>query len=142
MSTKDTADERNPKPKSFPRILCAEDNEHLRTLLSHVLSAAGYTVEFAPDGQHAFDQLMSQPDTFDLLITDHQMPGGDGLALVTRLRQTAFTGRVIVLSSQLSARDLASYRALSVDGILTKPTKNATLTKTIEAVCNDTRGIA
>ena len=139
MSTKDTADERNPKPKTFPRILCAEDNQHLRTLLSHFLSAAGYAVEFAPDGQHAFDQLMSQPDAFDLLITDHQMPGVDGLALVTQLRQTAFSGRIIVLSSQLSAHDLASYRALSVDSFLTKPTNSATLTKTIEAVCNDNR---
>jgi DNA-binding response OmpR family regulator len=111
----------------------------MRRALSHLLSDAGYAVEFAPDGQHAFDQLVSQFDAFDILITDHQMPRLDGLALVTRLRQTAFSGAIIIFSSGLSTQDRASYRALSVDSILTKPTDGTNLTKAIEAICNDAR---
>jgi DNA-binding response OmpR family regulator len=78
-------------------------------------------------------------DAFDVLITDHRMPHLDGLALVTRLRQTAFTGRIIVFSSGLTTQERASYRALSVDSILSKPTDGTNLTKTIEAICNDAR---
>jgi CheY-like chemotaxis protein len=139
MSTPDAANESNPQPKAFPRILCVEDDYYLRRFLSHTLSAGGYTVEFAPDAQHAFDQLMAQPEAFDLLITEHRMPRVCGLTLLTLLRYTAFSGRVIVLSSHLSADDLAACRALSVDSILIEPIVSATLTQTIEAVCGDTR---
>ena len=104
----------------------------MRELLLLVFSQAGYTVESVADGQQALDKVASDPAFFHILITDHQMPGFNGVTLVRRLRQARFAGKIVVLAGALSARDHASYRELSVDSILSKPVPHAALLQTIE----------
>ena len=139
MSTKDTADERNSKPKALPRILCAEDNQLVRDSLAAFFATAKLSVVFAVDGQHALDLLSAQPDAFDLLITDHQMPRLDGLALVRHLRQRNFSGQIIVFSSDLHPHDRAAYQALQVRDLLNKPEHRNDLLKLIEQLHYDLR---
>src|ERR1700752_2795742 len=72
-----------PKPtlvsaKSRSRILLVDDEESIRRLLSRMLESA-YDVEVAADGESAI-RLMREPDAhYDLLISDLNMPGMDGL---------------------------------------------------------------
>ena len=139
MSTKDTADERNPRPEEFPRILCAEDSQLVRDSLALFFAAAKLSVVFAVDGQHALDLLSAQPDAFDLLITDHQMPRLDGLALVGHLRQRNFPGHIIVFSSPLHPHDRAAYHALQVRDLLSKPEHRNDLLKLIEQLHDELR---
>ncbi len=58
---------------------------------------------------------------FDLLITDHSMPGMTGVELVQRLREESFRGKIMVLSAHLSAEIRAAYEALAVDAMMSKP---------------------
>ena len=63
------------------RVIVADDASGMRTYLRSILAGAGYDVTEAADGGEAFDAIMRE--TFDLLITDLQMPGMDGYALLS-----------------------------------------------------------
>ncbi len=120
-----------PMPRSL-RILCAEDNTHVRDSLARLFRASKLNVIFAHDGQHALDLLATQPDPFDLIITDHQMPRLDGLAFVRCLRERRFPGHIIVFSSSLHPHDRRAYHALHVRDLLSKPSDCHDLLKLIE----------
>ena len=69
------------KPTTSPhRILVAEDDHDVRRLNTEVLIDSGYHVDAAQDGAIAWDIL--QIKSYDLLITDYDMPKLSGLELV------------------------------------------------------------
>lgn len=102
-------------------MLYADDMRELRDLITVVLSRDGHRVATVPDGAVAWRQLSADPQGYDLLITDHHMPLMNGLELVTQVRQSAFAGKVMVFSSELSPTVHAAYRALGVDQVMLKP---------------------
>ena len=63
------------------RILIAEDEEPLRTLIARALGEEGHFVVTTADGTEALDMLQSEDGGFDLLLADIKMPGMDGIAL-------------------------------------------------------------
>ncbi len=105
------------------RILCAEDDEHVATMLRYALERSGHVVEQVGDGSDALTRINADPNRFALLVTDHEMPSVSGLQLVEEVRRTAFAGRIVIHSSELRAPDAAAYLALSVDHIFTKPAR-------------------
>ena len=115
------------------RILCADHDPLFREVLHRVFSLAGHSVECVSDGTTAWKRVSPDISSFDVLITDHRMPKMDGLALVRRLRQADYRGRIIVHSPKLTAKDTASYRALGVDSIVVKPTPAEELLNILEA---------
>ena len=56
-----------------------------------------------------------------MIITDHHMPGINGLELVSAVRNLPYHGKIIVFSSELSEAVDSAYRRLKVDHILPKP---------------------
>ena|ERR1019366_2424559 len=114
------------------RVLCAEDNEQIALVVRYALEDAGHFVECVEDGQTALERITSNLNFFDVLMTDHQMPCLSGLGLVSKLRDTAFSGTIIVHSSHLSTAEADAYRALAVDYIFTKPTELAALLTIIQ----------
>ena len=103
------------------RVLYAEDLRDLREVARMALTRDGHTIECVPDGLQALQKIQAQPDSLDLLITDHHMPQMNGLELVTALRALPFSAKIIVFSSELSPVVAAAYHALNVDRILPKP---------------------
>ena len=65
--------------------------------------------------------IRAEPTRFAALVTDHTMPRLGGLALVRALRDTAFTGRIVLVSAFLTQEIEEQYRQLGVDQILSKP---------------------
>lgn len=116
------------------RVLCAEDDPHIAVLLKVALKGGGHFVECVPDGLAAIDRVKSQPDFFDLIITDHRMPQSTGLILVRALRQINFPGRIFVHCSGLRPADETEYRRLSVDRLFEKPVHSAELIKVVCAL--------
>ena len=70
----------------MPRILIAEDDAAMRTMLSRTLENIGYNVTEAQNGIEALDILKTQ-GPYALLLTDIVMPGMDGLELSTKVRK-------------------------------------------------------
>lgn len=101
------------------RILCAEDDGGIRDLLVAKFSEEGHSVHAVSNGLEALDA--AQTTDFDILITDHQMPLMDGLALVRRLRNLAFRGRIFIFSGALPVENQKAYVDLKVDAIVAKP---------------------
>jgi two-component system response regulator QseB len=102
-------------------ILLAEDEPSVAFSVWFALKADGHKIEIVPDGGQALFELTSKPGAFDLLITDHSMPRMNGVELVKRVRDSAFEGKVVVLSAHLSAENRAAYVALGVDLLIPKP---------------------
>ncbi len=77
-------DDDEPDDDTPLSILLAEDSFTSRSLLRSILEFAGYRVTIAVDGLEALTRL--QHETFDLLVSDVEMPGLSGLELTARLR--------------------------------------------------------
>src|SRR6185312_12434110 len=67
------------------RVLVADDQEHMRELMVEALSADGHTVDPAEDGMAALKLLETQ--TYDLVVSDLQMPQVDGPKLYQEIRR-------------------------------------------------------
>lgn len=73
-----------------PRILLAEDDADMRTLVREALEDEGYDVVEAADGNELLDRLADDwlaSDGFDLLLSDVRLPGCSGLRALEALRQ-------------------------------------------------------
>lgn len=102
-------------------ILVADDDTQLGAFVSYVLRKAGHRVEVVLDGDEALTAIEEKPTYYHMLVTDHNMPKLNGLELVTRLRQKAFPGRIVVLSGFLTDELEQAYGLLDVDCIIRKP---------------------
>ncbi len=113
------------------RLLYAEDLDDLRAVMCLILRGEGYQIETVNDGAPALRCLRDDPAGFDLLITDHHMPGMNGLELVRQLRTTAYRGKVMVFSSELDPLVHREYHKLGVQVILPKPIRPSDLRKVL-----------
>jgi two-component system, chemotaxis family, sensor kinase CheA len=85
-------------------ILVAEDSITSRMLLKGILESAGYQVTTAVDGMEALTKLRT--DTFDLLVSDVEMPRLDGFDLTARLRaDKKFAELPVILVTALEKRE-------------------------------------
>lgn len=80
------------------RVLVAEDDADTRALIARVLEGAGYAVTAVGDGTQALVELARAP--FDLILSDMQMPGMDGLKLLEVKAQKGIATPVLFFSSQ------------------------------------------
>lgn len=67
-----------------PHLLVVEDSFTTRELIRSILQSAGYDVTVAIDGYDALDKLRVQ--SYDLVVTDVEMPRVDGFELTSRIR--------------------------------------------------------
>ena len=104
------------------RILVAEDEIHLRRLISSVLESSGYSVDTVANGAEAWDRLRQDPD-IDLILTDLHMPGVDGFELLRRVQGLPEPERkpVIVLTAVGQILQHAKAVELGAVRVMTKP---------------------
>src|SRR5208282_3970081 len=91
------------------RILLAEDDEALRSVLERGLKKAGYVVDGVADGSDALAYLRSYE--YEVAILDWRMPVVSGIDVLRSLRRSGV--RVPVL--MLTARDMPADRVLGLD---------------------------
>lgn len=115
-------------------ILSAEDHPMYAELVESVFARAGHRVATAVNGRQAWEMFQREPSRFDLVVTDHQMPELNGAAFVALLRQSGFSGRIIVHAASLNAELVERYRVLAVDHIVSKGTDTDRLLLLAEAL--------
>jgi DNA-binding response OmpR family regulator len=101
------------------KILVAEDEPHLRTIISKSLKNEGYTVIECFDGRNALEVFHSEH--IDLVITDIMMPRTDGLALVNEIRKTNKDIPVLMLTALETIDDKTKGFDSGTDDYLVKP---------------------
>jgi CheY-like chemotaxis protein len=119
------------------RILYADDMKELRDVVTASLAREGYEIECVPGGREALRRLLERPGAVDLLITDHHMPGMDGIELVQLVREHKVPCRVMVFCSALSRDVHDAYQRLAVDRMLYKPVLPLELRLTIREIFAD-----
>jgi CheY-like chemotaxis protein len=103
------------------QILVVEDEKAVAHMIGTVLGGPSSKVTSAKSGWEALIKIGASARPFDVIITDHRMPGMTGLQLVRRLRAKNFGGKILVLSAYLSDEDIHAYEELSVDMMMSKP---------------------
>lgn len=102
------------------RVLVVDDSLTSRTLARNILVAAGYEVETANDGAIGWETL--QANSYDLVISDVQMPRMDGFELTQRIRAHSKlkTTPVILVTSMDRPADVARGSAVGADEYIVK----------------------
>jgi chemotaxis protein histidine kinase CheA len=102
------------------RILVVEDSIGVRELERGLLAGAGYAVDTAVDGADGAGKLSGDP--YDLIVTDIEMPGMDGLALTRMVRATPGWQAVpvVVMTSRDSEADRRAGMDAGADAYLYK----------------------
>src|SRR2546423_789662 len=102
--------------KTALRIL-AMDNEPSVTLsLRHIFAGPRYQVTAAESGSDALAKLDAHSDRYGVIIVDQQMPQPTGVELVSAIGKRGVTGKIMVLSAQLSAEIREAYEQMDADG--------------------------
>src|SRR6476660_1933565 len=100
------------------KILVVDDEPQIARVLKTTLSARGYAIRTAVDGDDAL--LVMRSWTPDLLITDLRMPNVDGVELCRQVRKT-FAIPIIVLSVRDEERNKVEALDAGADDYVTKP---------------------
>lgn len=101
------------------RVLVVDDEPPIRRFLRTSLSAQGYHVLEAEDGESARNIL--QRNSVDVIVLDLGLPGADGFEIIKQLREAGSALPIVVLSSRTD--EVGKVRALDLgaDDYVTKP---------------------
>ena len=80
----------------MPSILIVDDEPGVRSALGGVLRDEGYSVDTVDSGEACLQRLVGH--TYDVVLLDIWLPGMDGLATLTRMRERQFDAQVVIIS--------------------------------------------
>jgi len=103
------------------RILVVEDSVIAQRIVGHILGKAGYNVDFADGGTEAIEA--AAVSHYGLILMDLQMPGVDGLAATTAIRQLPgyLETPIVALTANYSNEHRQFCQDLGMQGFLAKP---------------------
>lgn len=118
------------------RILIIEDDDETRELLRMALEKRGYQVSVAEDGVRGYDTaLFLKPD---LIVTDIQMPGADGVHVIRRVRDTAALERTPILVTTAFGNGTATFSLqLGANAFEPKPINPDSFMSTVRRLLSD-----
>jgi two-component system chemotaxis response regulator CheY len=116
------------------RVLAVDDSKTMRDMIAFALRNAGFEVEAVEDGEAALGKL--EAASFDLIITDLNMPKLDGLALIRNVRAMPQHRDIpiVILSSECDCANEKVGKA-GADGWLIKPFSPDKLVELVQRVC-------
>jgi CheY-like chemotaxis protein len=112
------------------RILVADDDKSIQDVVSGLLEIMGFEVALAGNGIEALAVFLDS--SFDLVLTDLQMPAMDGLSLARHIKESSPSTPVILLTG--SDRETVRKRVerAPVDSIIFKPVRLEDLRRTVQ----------
>ena len=99
-------------------VLVVDDNEFLRIVVSKMLSRLGYEVSSADSGESGLRIFLK--NRFDIVLSDYEMPGMDGVAFACCIKKAAPRTRVVIMTGA-GTETIFSRNSAAVDEVISKP---------------------
>ena len=107
------------------KILVVDDAQTIRETLSKLLVSNGFEVVEAESGEHGLEMLRAHP--IDLVLSDLNMPGMDGIAMCQRMKELGYTIPIFMLTTQANPELKAKAKDFGVIAWIVKPHKDEIL---------------
>ena len=114
------------------KVLLVEDDPKMAALVRRGLTANGNATDIAPDGEEAL--WMARAHTYDAIVLDVMLPGRDGFATCTALREAGVWAPVLMLTARDAVADRVAGLDAGADDYLTKPFSLAELRARLRAL--------
>ena len=121
------------------RLLLAEDDVNLGKVLTDTLTAKGYSVKYANNGEVAYELFTTKNLNFDICLIDVMMPLKDGFTLVKEIRKLDKKIPVIFLTAKTLQQDMIEGLNIGADDYITKPFDMNVLEARLQAVLRRTK---
>ena len=112
------------------RILLADDNKAIQNAVSAFLGFMGFEVALAGNGIEALAAFLES--SFDLVLTDLQMPAMDGLSLARHIKARSPSTPVILLTGSDRETVRKQVKRAPVDSVIFKPFRLKDLQRTVQ----------
>ena len=119
-------------------ILLVDDEKKMRHLLAIMLSAKGYEIDQAGDGEEALAKLTGGA-RYDLVISDIKMPGLDGMGLLERIKEHNLPCPVIFITAFATVDSAVSAMRSGAVDYITKPFDEQRILLAVEKTLNVSR---
>jgi DNA-binding response OmpR family regulator len=120
------------------RLLVVEDEAHLAQGLRFNLEAEGHLVTIETDGESALQRLLDKKEEFNAIVLDVMLPGKDGFAVASELREARVYTPILMLTARGSPEDVLRGFASGADDYLPKPFELAILLARLQGLLRRT----
>ncbi len=124
-------------------LLLAEDNTMNCEIIHGILEPSGIIIKEAPNGKEAVTMYQADPEAYEIILMDLQMPVMDGYAAAKKIRKLDQTVPIIAVSANAMTSDIEKTRQYEMNEHLNKPIDVeklfAVLLKYIPKKCDEAR---
>jgi CheY-like chemotaxis protein len=99
-------------------ILVVDDNKVLRIVVSEMLSMLDYEVSSADSGENGLSIFLK--NKFDIVLSDYEMPGMDGVALACSIKKSSPRTRVFIMTGA-GRETVIARKTTAVDEVISRP---------------------
>jgi signal transduction histidine kinase/DNA-binding response OmpR family regulator len=119
--------------KQSVHILLAEDNPINQKLANFMLTKAGYTLDIVENGKEAVEKLAANPDNYDLIFMDIQMPDMDGREATMEIRRRGYNDiPIIAMTAESMKGDYEKCIEAGMDDYISKPIRREVVFQAIK----------
>ncbi|WP_268913292.1 response regulator transcription factor [Lentilactobacillus sp. SPB1-3] len=115
-------------------LLMIEDNKSVSEMMSMFFQKEGWNVSYAYDGEEAMDIFNKDPQGWDIITLDLNLPKKDGMQVAQEIRKESASVPIIMLTARDSDSDQVLGFEMGADDYVTKPFSPITLVARIKAL--------
>ncbi|WP_265456848.1 response regulator transcription factor [Enterococcus sp. HY326] len=115
-------------------ILMIEDNESVSEMMQMFFLNEGWDATFKYDGKEGLDAFLAEPEKWDMVTLDLNLPTMDGMVIGREIRKVSSTVPIIMLTARDSESDQVIGLEMGADDYVTKPFSPLTLIARIKAL--------
>eukprot|EP01135_Chromosphaera_perkinsii_P006734 Nk52_evm21s564 gene=Nk52_evmTU21s564 len=120
--------------KNF-RFLLAEDNAATRNMMKLLFGSLGWkNLDFAENGQIAYEMATSEEQKYDLIFMDNNMPVMNGMEATTAIREKGIDTPIIGLTANVLREDKMEFLSHGINHFLSKPVSRSHLLSGVRQV--------
>lgn len=116
------------------KLLMIEDNESVAEMMQMFFLNENWDVTFKYDGKEGLDAFLAEPESWEMITLDLNLPTMDGVSVCREIRKVSSTVPIIMLTARDSESDQVIGLEMGADDYVTKPFSPLTLIARIKAL--------